>query len=281
MHKYRKEFSAILTSSNSNLTKSRFMRLFMMSLTLIVIFLPCQFYILYRNATFPHLPYSWDAIHGPTWWDITLIPTYGVVTFDHWIQLAVGYAVFFFFGMGADAMRMYRKWLLTIGFGRIFPSLHHPLPTQMPNTTNGSHPRSFSSRAHLYLNNKLSITSKYSTSTSSSTATLSPASPNKHFPPMSTISESDRASSTHSTSQLSEKAYAAAPPSYRGSWLSRTFTFRFSTPPTDVEAQVQEPARQEQRDHGRFYRNIWSTNRNATTMGLHGGCMGGVNGLKV
>lgn len=286
MHKYRKEFSAILTSSSSNLTKSRFLRLFIMSLTLIIIFLPCQFYILYRNATFPHLPYSWTAIHGPMWWDVTLIPTFGVVAFDHWIQLAVGYAVFLFFGMGADAMRMYRNWLLKMGFGRIFPNLYRQrLPIQNPPTTT-SHPgSSFGSRAHLFLHKTLAIPSKSSFTTTNVTTTTtanSPTTPPKPFSNhvLSSISETF----TQSVNSHSEKAYPPSASTHRASWLSRVFTFRFSTPPppatyvSDVEAQAPEPAGQ---DYGRFYRNIWSTNRNAATMGLRGGCLGGVGGMKV
>ena len=286
MHKYRKEFSAILTSTTSNLTKSRFVRLFLMSLTLVVIFLPCQFYILYRNATFPHLPYSWAAIHGPMWSDITLIPTHGVVTFDHWIQLAIGYAVFLFFGMGADATKMYRKWLLKLGFGHIFPGLNRQLPLRAPDTT-GSHPSSFGSRARFFFNRKLSISSKTSTYTET-TATLSPR--KQPLSPLSTIlSESDRSFSTTPSKDrcLEKQPYAAEAP-VRASWLSRVFTFRFSTPPPsyDVEAQAQtkmaqEPVEQGQRDYGKYYRNMWSTKQNAATMGLQGSCFGGVSGMKV
>ncbi|KAI9870902.1 MAG: a-factor receptor [Pleopsidium flavum] len=148
LHRYRKEFADILSASGSNLNKSRFMRLFIMSLALIVIFLPVQTYVFYRNLSFPRIPYSWDAVHGAEWWQIIMIPTGGVVVFDRWIQIGCGFLVFFFFGLGKDAMKMYRAWLLKMGFGRIFPSLKGQYETQRTPST-GNRFGSVSSRAKL------------------------------------------------------------------------------------------------------------------------------------
>jgi len=155
MRKYRKEFAVILSASSSGLTKSRFLRLFFMSLTMIVLGLPVQFYVLHENTIFPLVPYSWSRVHGPGWWDVILIPTLGGVTFDRWIQLAVGFTVFVFFGLGHDMKKMYRNWLLAVGFGRILPSLGRPTQQvggQRPN----SQSESYSSRAHTYFMRKFS-----------------------------------------------------------------------------------------------------------------------------
>jgi len=150
MHKYRKEFAVVLSASSSGLTKSRFLRLFFMSLALTVLGLPIQFYALYQNTIFPLVPYSWSRVHGPGWWDIILIPTNGGVTLDRWIQLAVGFTVFVFFGLGHDMKKMYRSWLLAVGFGRIFPSMGRS--TQQ---TGGQRPHSQSesknSRAYTFM----------------------------------------------------------------------------------------------------------------------------------
>jgi len=136
MHKYRKEFSEVLRSSNSNLTKSRFMRLFWLSITLIVVTLPVQYYVLYRNSSVPFVKYSWDNIHAD--WGITMVPTGGVVTFDRWIQIAIGFAVFIFFGLGQDARTMYSKWLIALGFKRIFPCLGRSPLARQPATSSGT-----------------------------------------------------------------------------------------------------------------------------------------------
>lgn len=150
MRRYRKNFSEILASSNSNLTKNRFLRLFLLSIALIATFIPLQFYVLYVNSVEPPLlPYSWDLVHSPQWGDIMLIPTGGEVYYDRWIQIALGFGVFVFFGLGQDALNLYRKWLLKIGFGRVFSGLHRQptrraiLPTSSQTDTFGSKTRSF------------------------------------------------------------------------------------------------------------------------------------------
>lgn len=150
MRRYRRNFSEILVSSNSNLTKNRFLRLFLLSITLIFTFIPLQFYVLFVNSVQPPLlPYSWDLVHSPQWEDIMLIPTGGKVYYDRWIQIALGFGVFVFFGLGQDAQTMYRKWLLNAGFGRVFPTLNRQptrraiLPTSSQTSSFGSKTRSF------------------------------------------------------------------------------------------------------------------------------------------
>ena len=138
MHKYRREFAEVLTSSNSNMTKSRFMRLFWLSAVLTLTVLPTQAYVLYESSRTPFLPYSWDAIHGSEWPVVPLLPAGGKVLFDRWIQIAVGFAVFIFFGLGHDARVMYSKWLLKLGFGRMFPSLSRPKPVNQPQISSGT-----------------------------------------------------------------------------------------------------------------------------------------------
>lgn len=152
IRKYRKDFSSILNSSNSNITRNRFLRLFIMSVTLIVIILPAQGYILYDAAMQIALPYSWSRVHGQYWSDILLVPTGGKVTSDRWIQIALGFALFMFFGMGHEAKEMYRKWLLYLGLGKIFPSLRQPAKKGSNLTYSlGSNASSVGSRARLII----------------------------------------------------------------------------------------------------------------------------------
>ena len=78
-----------------------------------------------------------------------LIPTGGSVYYDRWIQIALGFGPFIFFGLGQDAQTMYRKWLLKAGFGRLFPHLRRQpnrraiLPTSSQTESFGSKTRSF------------------------------------------------------------------------------------------------------------------------------------------
>ncbi|TKA82446.1 hypothetical protein B0A49_00045 [Cryomyces minteri] len=122
LHRYRLQFSRLLTASNT--TKSRFMRLFIMSQILIFAFVPIQVYIFYLNMQLPLLPYSWNEVHSAAAWaQIVMIPSFGTVLFDRWIRVVCGFLVFVFFGVGADAVLMYKSWLLALGCGRIFPGL--------------------------------------------------------------------------------------------------------------------------------------------------------------
>ena len=52
-----------------------------------------------------------------------MIPSGGSIVFDRWIWLSCGFVVLVFFGLGRDAVNMYRKNLLAVGLGKLFPCL--------------------------------------------------------------------------------------------------------------------------------------------------------------
>ncbi|KAI9700248.1 MAG: a-factor receptor [Candelina mexicana] len=209
LHRYRQQFAHMVSSSSMNLNPSRFKRLFLISFTLIVIFFPVQFYIFYVNLSFPRIPYSWNLVHGREWWNIVMVPTGGIVAFDRWVRLGSGFLVFVFFGMGKDAVTMYRSWLCKIGLGKIFPDLERRDSNASSQATSSSGSRSWgsiiSSRARLVFKKKNQ--DRLPTSSSSSTGsrndsvtpevlTPSPSDPKKQFFPMSSVSER---SSSHSS----------------------------------------------------------------------------------
>ena len=157
MHKYRKDFASVLSASNSNMTKSRFLRLFILSLILIVIMLPTQLLVLFKNVTLPMSnPYSWSDVHGDEWNSVVLIPTGGSVRFDRWPQLAVGFLLFPFFGLGQDAQKMYRNGLLKIGVGRFFPCLHRERSSPQQDSLATGDTETRSSKARLIFQKKIS-----------------------------------------------------------------------------------------------------------------------------
>ncbi|KAL8813847.1 MAG: hypothetical protein Q9223_006888 [Gallowayella weberi] len=105
-------------ASTSDLTKSRFLRLFLLASSLVLIFTPVQFYVFSLNLSTPLIPYSWDLVHDRhAWMDIIMLPLHGFVPVDRWISVVVGFFVFMFFGLGSDATRMYRKWWLKLRLG--------------------------------------------------------------------------------------------------------------------------------------------------------------------
>lgn len=126
MHRYRSEFGRLLAISNT--TKSRFLRLFILSMMLILVFLPLQIYVFVRNLEFGVGGYHWSWTHPEDWGFIQIIPTFGVVFFDRWIQGAVGILLFFLFGIGDDALKMYRRGLRRCGFGKIFTAIQSDGP---------------------------------------------------------------------------------------------------------------------------------------------------------
>ena len=124
IRKYRSSFSHILSSSSSNLTTSRFLRLFFMSFTLILLYSPITIYFFYVNLDIEWLSYDWNIIHDPDHWGtIIYLPPQGVRTFDSYCSIAMSFFVFVYFGMGGDAINIYRKWMLKAGLGRLFPCL--------------------------------------------------------------------------------------------------------------------------------------------------------------
>ena len=93
-------------------------------MTVIIVIIPAQTYVLYDFAIRISFSYQWSEVHGPDWGQIILMPTRGAVDPGEWIQIAVGLLIFAFFGLGNDAMGMYRKWMLWLGFGNLFPLLN-------------------------------------------------------------------------------------------------------------------------------------------------------------
>ncbi|MCJ1283034.1 a-factor receptor [Xylographa opegraphella] len=177
LRKYRREFAAILASSTSGLTRSRFLRLFAVAFIVVAMVLPVQAYILYTNASFPQIPYSWAAIHDPDAWDvIVMVPTAGTVTFDRWIRIALGIVVFGCFGTGKEATRMYKAWLCTLGLAHIFPALNGTSPLPSHNRTGRS------SGLDTLKDKAASLFSSTFSRSSLSSSTLSPHDPAKSFP---------------------------------------------------------------------------------------------------
>jgi pheromone a factor receptor len=125
LYRYRREFARLVAARNT--TKSRFVRLFLICLIVILVYLPYTTWLLTNliAATRGHDAYSWNRIHDPaTFNTISKVAMYGNVPVDKWGQVATGYVLFFVFGTGADAWKLYRQMALTVGLGKWFPGLY-------------------------------------------------------------------------------------------------------------------------------------------------------------
>ncbi|PWY69230.1 a-pheromone receptor PreA [Aspergillus eucalypticola CBS 122712] len=160
--KYRSQFGDILQSANSNLTKSRFLRLFLIAFMMLWAIIPVQTYVVASNiiVTQPWHSYSWSVAHPPDWNEVIKVPVAGHVFYDRWIPVASGYMFFIFFGSGRDAFVMYRAILIFLGFGRCFTSLQS-------SSANGSSASGFlGSRAKLLFNRRWTTTARAYSNTS-------------------------------------------------------------------------------------------------------------------
>ncbi|KAF9694872.1 hypothetical protein EKO04_007164 [Ascochyta lentis] len=125
LFRYRREFSRLVTARNS--TKSRFIRLFLICIIMTLIVVPYSAYPFYyfcsQLASFKW-DYEWERLNGDKKNIILKFPSEGQVHVDKWGQVFLGYVVFFVFGTGTDAHNTYRKMLLALGLGKMFPSLY-------------------------------------------------------------------------------------------------------------------------------------------------------------
>ena len=66
----------------------------------------------------------WDSIKGNRSNVVLKFRSNGHVHLDKWGQIGMGFVTFLLFGTGTDAHNTYKKMLLAVGLGKIFPSLY-------------------------------------------------------------------------------------------------------------------------------------------------------------
>lgn len=144
IRRYRNDFELILHSANSSMSKSRFLRLFFVAFTMLIAIIPLQGFVFWRNInlSLPWHRYTWNMGHEPEWSTIIKVPTKGTVFFDRWTSVTMGFIIFIFCGLGADAKNTYCSALRWLGLGKCFPRLNwtmDPDPrTATPNFSSSS-----------------------------------------------------------------------------------------------------------------------------------------------
>jgi pheromone a factor receptor len=120
---YRRELSTIL--SHSSTKKAHLYRLLIISLILSVAIIPLLIWGYTTVFREEFHAFSWTLIHSD--WLVLKTPTGGEL--HDWfglVSILFGYLVFFCFGVGTDAVEMYKLWGRRIGLGRWFPRLLAP-----------------------------------------------------------------------------------------------------------------------------------------------------------
>ncbi|PBP19916.1 pheromone receptor a [Diplocarpon rosae] len=126
LRRHRQTISAALTSTGSGLPPRKFVKLVLISMSLIIIYLPVQAVFIWYATPTTLVPYSWARVHNPATWDpILFIHTEDQPTlqWNGWAGIATALMMFLYFGFNDDAVDTYRKWLVYGGAGRIWPSL--------------------------------------------------------------------------------------------------------------------------------------------------------------
>lgn len=107
-------------------------RLYLMVMSIMAPFLPMTILMFVNNvlAVGSLTPFDYDQIHNhasPYPWNSVTYITSGQITFQlmnvPYIAVLTAIPIFAFFGMTKDAMNDYRRLLLCVGLGRVFPRL--------------------------------------------------------------------------------------------------------------------------------------------------------------
>lgn len=123
MKKYRKQFTTILKNSRSGTSKSRFIRLFLISLIMILAFGTISAFSCMEYMISPKEPYNFKKHHEKERWNLTVrVPEPLILAVLRWWAVAGCYVIFFIFGIGADAMAVYKQVLKKVGLDTHLPS---------------------------------------------------------------------------------------------------------------------------------------------------------------
>ncbi|KAF4636654.1 hypothetical protein G7Y89_g1433 [Cudoniella acicularis] len=126
LFKYRKAIGDTLSSSGTGMNTKYFVKLSIISLTVVTVWFPLNIYYMYLNRPDPVHGWSYKADHNPLVWNPILFYNTGLVPhiqYLAWGPVAFSLFIFFFFGFNHEAIDTYRSCLVLLGFGFCFPSL--------------------------------------------------------------------------------------------------------------------------------------------------------------
>ena len=126
LRKLRTDLSRALSSSNSGFTARRYLKLFIIACFLLVVLVPIEAYCFYVNIPKTINNYSFSRTHDPLAWNaVVFFSTSDIPNLQYygWFTIALCFQVFAFFGFTNESIDSYRKGLVRLGFGFIWPSL--------------------------------------------------------------------------------------------------------------------------------------------------------------
>lgn len=118
--KKRRDARDLLKCTNSGLNIKKFARLLTFSLIILLTSCPLAiFYFVLNEANFRG-PFSWSETHYEFWSETVFFQLDPKTFYDRWIALALSIAAFVLFGLGTDAVNMYRSILIMLKFDHVF-----------------------------------------------------------------------------------------------------------------------------------------------------------------
>jgi pheromone a factor receptor len=126
LRRHRGVLSNTLSSTGSGLSARRFLKLFFLSGSILAVYLPVTLYFFYLNLDFQYVPYSWSRVHDPTvWYQIIFLTTdlSPRTQYTGWVGVGMACVLIFLYGFGSGGKEIYKRWLVSCGLGKIFPSL--------------------------------------------------------------------------------------------------------------------------------------------------------------
>ncbi|CZR54625.1 uncharacterized protein PAC_04509 [Phialocephala subalpina] len=126
LRKHRRTISSALTSSGSGFGARKYLKLVIITLSLIVIYLPIQIVLFMKVVPTQLVPYSWSRVHDPIIWKpIEYLHTgdYPNIQYNGWAGVGVAFLLWAFFGFNDNAVDTYRLWMVKLGLAHFWPSL--------------------------------------------------------------------------------------------------------------------------------------------------------------
>ncbi|CCH63105.1 hypothetical protein TBLA_0J01070 [Henningerozyma blattae CBS 6284] len=116
----RKDVGDILHCTNSGLNITRFARLLIFCLLILLVMFPFSIYTFVVELHQLHGSYSFEETHTKNiMWDVIYKFDISHPIYNIWLYILMSYLVFLIFGLGKDALRMYTKILRRVGLGCI------------------------------------------------------------------------------------------------------------------------------------------------------------------
>lgn len=141
LRRHRGTLSSTLSSTGSSFTARKFMKLFIITLSLLILYLPVTLAFFYFNLPLPLIPYSWSRVHDPKVWPVVFFLTdadFPRTPYYGWPSIGMSIASFLFFGLNSEAIDIYRKFAVKTGLAYLWPSLRESRLDRRRNSSSGS-----------------------------------------------------------------------------------------------------------------------------------------------